>query len=79
VSGRHNVGTVLHRKTVVIETQLVYQIIPSAVMRTLNNIQTKVSAVILWDYAKLIIATCSDVTGNQAASEWQFHFRRGLF
>jgi hypothetical protein len=70
VSGRHDVDAVLHRKTVAIETQLVYQNILSDVMRTLNAIEINVSAAILWYYAKLNIATRSDVTGNHAAFDW---------
>jgi hypothetical protein len=70
VSGRHNFGAVLHRKTVAIETQLIYQIILSDVMRTLNVIETKVSPVILWHYAKLTIVTRSGFTGNHAAFDW---------
>jgi hypothetical protein len=70
VSGRHNVSAVLHRKPVAIEIHLVYQIILSDVMRTLNVIETNVSTAILQHHAKLTIVTRSGVTGKHSAFDW---------
>ena len=46
MSGRHNIDAVLRQRTVATETQSVYQISLSDVMRTLNSVETKVSAAI---------------------------------
>ena len=46
LSGSHNINAVLHRKTLAIQTQFVYQITLSDVMRTINSIETKFSAAI---------------------------------